>query len=363
VICNHLPRLALAALLAPLVLGACGKDTDGDDTGPDTDGTTGTPGGDSSGDDTGTGPAEDGMEIVANNIDDGALLSAWSNGDELIFAGGEISGAGRGYYVRKNGDTWCTEDVSDRAIWWLHGASEGEWYAVGEQGLILHYTGGEHVDESVPTDVTLYGVFDEGDRTWAVGGDASVGSGEAWVREGGVWTKVEGITDGPLFKVWCDDQSSCVINGAFTSHIVEGATDTIREPDVQPEAHLLTCRGSSFTDVWCAGGTSGSEVWRWDGSAWSEASTSGLGQPLMGVAVASDGKVWVSGMSGTFAWWDGESWGTDIPYSIEPFHAVVEHQGEMYFAGGNLTTTSGDYYGTIGHYGQAAGAPEITTCQ
>jgi len=345
---KHLLTLApLALLLQP----ACGKDdidsASADDTTPTDDDTA---------------PAEGGMEIVANNIDAGVLLSAWSNGDELIFAGGEISDVGAGYYVRKNGDDYCTEVVADRAFWWIHGAAEGDWYAVGERGLILHHTGGEHVDESVPTDVTLYGVFDEGDRTWAVGGDATKNAGEIWVREAGAWSQVGGTVAGPLFKVWCDGERNCVINGSSTSHIIEGDTSTIYEPSPQPDAHLLTCRGTSFTDVWCSGGTSGSEVWRWDGSAWSEASASGLGQPLMGLWIAEDGDVWVSGMSGTYAWWDGETWGTEIPYSIEPFHAVVQHQGEMYLAGGNLTTTTGDYYGTIGHYGVAAGEQDVPAC-
>jgi len=331
-----------------------------DDTSSDTTGTPGTTTDDSGTDDT--GPVEPGMELLANNIEAGALLSAWSNGDELIFAGGEISGAGGGYYVRYDGSSFCYEaDVADRAFWWIHGAAEGDWYAVGERGLILHHTGGEHVDESVPTDVTLYGAFDEGDRTWAVGGDASKSTGEIWVREAGVWSLAH-TGDGPFFKAWCDGEGSCLFNGAFTSWAVEGDRTNGYEPSPAPDAHLLTCRGRDWTDVWCVGGTSGSEVWRWDGSAWSEADASGLGQPLMGVWTAPGEDVWVSGMSAIVGVWDGSAWTVDIPVAIEPFHATWKHGDDFFFAGGNLTTTSGDFYGTIGHYGQPLGTQDVTAC-
>ena len=45
-----------------------------------------------------TGPVDDGpvMEILTASLDAGALLSAWSRGDELLFVGGELSGNGAG---------------------------------------------------------------------------------------------------------------------------------------------------------------------------------------------------------------------------------------------------------------------------
>ncbi len=304
----------------------------------------------------------EGMEVVAQSIEAGALLSMWVDGDELLFVGGEISDSGPGYYVRYDGEGFCYEaDVADRAFWWAHGAEAGAWYAVGERGLILRDEGGVRTDESVPTEATLYGVFDEGDRTWAVGGDAAAGTGEIWKKEGGTWELFHS-GDGPFFKVWCDGEGSCLFNGSYVSMAVQGDASSAYTPDPAPDAHLLTCSGRSFSDIWCVGGLSGPQVWRWDGSTWSEASTAGLAAPLLGVWTAEGEDVYVSGASGITARWDGEVWSSDIPVVLETFHAVIGFGGELWYAGGNLTTTSGDYYGTIGHYGQPLGLQDVPAC-
>jgi hypothetical protein len=49
--------------------------------------------------------------------------------------------------------------------------------------------------------------------------------------------------------------------------------------------------------------------------------------------------------------------------AIEPFHAIVVRDGETFAVGGNLTTTSGDYYGTIAHYGPPLGTLTPTPCE
>ncbi|MDP6931828.1 MAG: hypothetical protein QGG40_02885, partial [Myxococcota bacterium] len=142
------------------------------------------------GDDTASkGGVEGPWSVLAEGIEGGVLLSAWSDGDTLRFAGGELGG-GPGILVDYTDGEACVEiGATDHALWWIHGPAAGEWYAVGEAGTILHSVDGVRTREDVDTDATLFGVWAEEEVVWAAGGHVGSGEndGEIWKREDGTW--------------------------------------------------------------------------------------------------------------------------------------------------------------------------------
>ena len=304
--------------------------------------------------DSGAGDSET-WSLVADRLSEGVLVSMWAPSEsEVLMVGGGMQREGPGVLVRyqPNDGELCSEILlEDRALWWIHGRSPEDYYAVGEKGTILHYTESEGwVDESVDYSGTLYGVWVADDEVWAVGGrlgGSKTGTGSIWRKDENGWTAVELDLPGVVFKVWEDH---------FVGHEVAYRLTESGELEFLPpgESKLLTVRGRSPTDIWAVGGTQAPEVLHFDGDQWSSVQTSGLGLPLMGVWTAPGEAVWVSGMGGLQAYSedDGESWVIpDFPLTSNSFHSVLKHQDEVLFAGGNLMSSGPDYFGTIGRFG------------
>ncbi len=173
-----------------LALVACNGDTTGD-SGTDSDSGT-------------TGVDVPDFFLMADDLDSGMLLASWSDGDTMISVGGDL-GSGPGTLTRYADGELCIEaDVHDRGLWWIHGPSDGEWYAVGFEGRILHSVDGERTVEDVDTEATLYGVWAGDDGVvWAVGWTGTgTNEGEIWQRVDGTWSLHTGGLPGALFKVW-----------------------------------------------------------------------------------------------------------------------------------------------------------------
>ena len=141
------------------------------------------------------------FSLIADHIPQGVLLSAWTDGGEALMVGGQLGSSG--ILARYDGERLCIEDeVADGALWWIHGPRDGEWYAVGDGGRIVHETDGVRVREDVDTSATLFGVYAVGEQVWAVGGNVATNTGEIWLRENGTWTLFAGDLPGLLFKTW-----------------------------------------------------------------------------------------------------------------------------------------------------------------
>jgi len=339
---SHRP-LKRALLAAPVMLAlsaGCAPTTEGD-TQPDTASLVD------------TAAEEMGFSVVTSELAQGVLLSAWSDADELLMVGGELGG--EGILARYDGDRLCVEEaVADTALWWIHGPRDGEWYAVGSQGRIVHEVDGERTREDVETNATLFGVYADGERVWAVGGDVSNNTGEIWRREDGAWSLFAGDLPGLMFKTWegwfvGDGQSYRLEGDELVPHDTDGA-------------RLVTVRGrDAESDTWAVGGSSSAVVMRFEGEGW-EPVEQELGQPLNGVWTAPGEPVYVAGNSGTTAFYQDGQWvKPDAPVTMEVLHAVWPHGDEVIWVGGNLMTTSGDYYGTIVRYGERRDAltPEV----
>ena len=303
-----------------------------------------------------TGPR---WSVLADGVGEGVLLSAWTDGGEALMVGGGMAGDGPGVLARYDGSRVCTETLSeDRALWWIHGPVEGEWYAVGERGLVLHQVGGEIFDESIETEATFYGVWATEDVVFAVGGVVDTNLGQIWRREAGVWSLFLDNIDGVVFKVW---------RGWFVGNEWAAFLDGESSEDLSvhlPGHRLLTVRGPSEDEVWAVGGSASAVVLHWDQGAWQTLGTQGLSLPLNGIWTAEGEQVWVAGMSGTQGYGPGDgSWHIpDFPVTAEHFHAVWKHGEEMLFLGGNLMSSQGPYYGTIGRYGPDSDSLDSEDC-
>jgi len=296
--------------------------------------------------------------ILADEVGEGVLLSAYSAGEELLAVGGALGGSGPGVLARWDGARLCTETlVEDAALWWIHGPSETEWYAVGERGTVVHVVDGVFSREDVNTSYTLYGVWADEDGVWVVGGDVAAGSGRVWQRTEDGWETVLETTDGVIFKVW----KHWVVGDSVAWFRLEDGSFEERPPSER----LLTVRGGSEEHVWAVGGSTSSAVLEWSEGAWASLDTSGLSAPLNGIWTDLGQHVWVAGMIGTQAYSDdgGESWTIpDFPLTPHHFHAVWKHQDDVLFLGGNLMSAAGPWFGTIGRWGTNSEAVVATTC-
>jgi len=307
------------------------------------------------------------FSISLESGDGGVLLAAWTDQDELLAVGGQLDGAS-GLLVRAEGDRWCAEDdFADRALWWIHGNGQGRWYAVGEEGLILRHEDGVTTDESVETPATLYGVWDDGDRVWAVGGDVwGDRLGEVWLREGGNWSLAASGLPGVLFKIWDD----WIVGDSVIYRLSGGPVGFdqklfgLEDYSLNEAPRLLTVRGRSADDVWAVGGSSQGTMWHWDGADWSEVPLSPLctNQALNGVWTSPGEDVWIAGMSGAMGALTDDGWNCpEVPITGEHFHAVWPHGDDVLWFGGNLFST-GDNYATITRYGMGEQIIELSAC-
>jgi len=330
-------------LFLPLLVAMACTDKD-----PDTD--TDTPIGHT---DTDLPPADATWHMVHENVPGSMFLSAWSQGDALVMAGG-TQDQSEGTLTWLENNELCVQKVADEVLWWVHGTSATRYFAVGEGGTVLAVADGVVTREDVPTTATLYGVFDTGTDVWAVGGDTSVqpARGEIWHRVDGTWSLFRGDLPGAAFKVWEDR-----IVGEGYAFRWDGATwadDALPEGDER----LLTVRGAGDDPVWAVGGLINPVILRDTGSGYQTEAIDPFchTNTLNGVYANEGGHVLVAGFSGLATFYDGASWHcADFPITFEHFHAAWTHRGTHYFLGGNLFST--DNYGAIGAYGVAPEEP------
>ena len=305
-------------------------------------------------DDTGTGSTSD-FTVLTESIDEGVLLSAWSAEGETLMVGGELGRSGM--IVRYDGTRLCVEsDVADGTLWWMHGPSDNEWWAVGDGGRIMHDTDGVRQREDVATDATLFGVYADGDEVWAVGGDVASGTGEIWRRTGGVWSLFAGDLPGLMFKTW-----SGWFVGDGQAYRLEGDELVSLEVD---GARLVTVRGrDADTDVWAVGGSNTAALLHYAGESWESVDVGDISQPLNGIWTAPNEALYIAGNGGVTAIYEDDAWvAPTVPVTSDVLHAVWPHDDEMLWVGGNLLTTDGDYRGTIVRYGPDDGTLTPEPC-
>tara|TARA_R110002096_G_scaffold350395_2_gene543444 strand:+ start:15221 stop:16216 length:996 start_codon:yes stop_codon:yes gene_type:complete len=303
------------------------------------------------------------FSVVADQIPGGTLLSVANVNDEAIFVGGQLD-QGTGVIVRYDGTSLCYEEnVTDRALWWIHAARPGEFYAVGEAGTILHSVDGVRTEESVETDATFFGVWDSGDRVIAVGGVVRGDvRGEVWIRENGTWSVLVDDLPAVAFKVW----NNWIVGDGVAYHLEGAGRPTLEERFPPDGAKLTTVVGRSDDEVYAVGGSVNPVLLKWDGSAWQslDVDLACANMGLNGVWTDTDESVWVAGFFGTMGELsDDGSWNcATSPPTFETFHVVAKYGDEFLFGGGNFLDIGGNY-GTIGRYGNGAQALTPVPCE
>lgn len=332
-------RLFLIAL--PLV--ACSGDDD--PVPPDETGETGSP----------TEPA---WSIVVEEGPGGMMLGAYSAGDTMLVAGGQINDHTGSIWRLQNNELCVEENAADGTLWWVHGRSATDLHIVGEGGIILHELDGVRTREDVPTDATLFGVFDDGTDVWAVGGNvAGDQTGEIWRKQGGTWA-LQATTPGLAFKVW---------NGWFVGAGFAWRWNGTDFDDLTPPSapRITTIRGRGPDDVWMVGGLQTPEFHHYDGTAWTtpEVDPACVSQALNGVYTAPGEEVFVVGMFGVAASFDGTDWTcAEQPQTVQHFHAVWPHDGSYWALGGNFLS-SGTQFATLGRFGTGAPPEVVGACE
>jgi hypothetical protein len=298
-----------------------------------------------------SGVDEPQYSVLADGVPGGTLLGAWSSGSTVLAVGGSFGAVGGPGVILRWPDEGepCVEEAADATLWWIHGTSPDDWYAVGDRGTILHEQAGVRTDESVDTEATLFGVWaaDDG-RVWAVGGNPrATDRGEIWVRTDGTWERFAEDLDGTVFKVW----DRWFVGNGLALHLEDGEL-VDRSP--AGNLRLLTVRGRSDEDVFAVGGSSVPVFVHWDGASFEElpVDINCTSQPLNGVWTGPGEDVYLAGNYGTMVRIaDDGTWSCPSPpVTLEHFHAVWPHEGEPWWFGGNLFSQGGNY-GTIGREG------------
>ena len=316
------------------------------------------PGGDTSLDLKGDGASNSLWQLVTDQIEDAVLLSAWSDGPTLRIVGGDLGG-GAGIMVHSKGDTLCVErDVTERALWWIHGSTLGEWTAVGESGTVLRESDGVRTRMDVPTDATLFGVYIDGANTWVAGGHVGSGKndGEIWRNDGNGWEAIARDLPHVLFKVW-----GAWFVGQEIAYRYDAATGELQPFDI--DGRLLTVRGTDNKDVWAVGGLVSPLIFRFEAGGFVPVDTTGLRSAINGVYTDVDGGVWIAGNDGTTAQWTGDGWDQpDVPLTTDHLHAVWRHEGATWWFGGDLFNTS-DNHGTIVRHASDGRTFDVVDCE
>jgi hypothetical protein len=308
--------------------------------------------------DTGTAPTGPEWSIVVEEGPGGMMLGAYSAGDAMLVVGGQINDH-TGTIWRLENNQLCAEELAaDGVLWWIHGRSATDFTIVGENGIIVHELNGVRTREDVPTDATLFGVFDDGTDVWAVGGDV-FGSqqGEIWRKQGGTWT-LQANTPGLAFKVW----EGWVVGNGFAWRWNGTDFDDLTPPSAP---RITTIRGTGPDDVYMVGGQQVPEFHHFDGTEWTTPTLDPgcIGQALNGVYTAPGEDVFVVGMFGVAASYDGTEWScAEQPLTVQHFHAVWPHDGSYWALGGNFTSTI-TQFATVGRYGEGEPPEVVGACE
>lgn len=290
-------------------------------------------------------------------------------GSDLIAVGGPFVGDGPPAIYRRAADaTWAPTTPPAgwvAAAWWAWAASPQDVWVVGEDLQVARGAIGNLAMTPIPmvdgsTKATLFGVWGSGPNdVWMVGGSTRDRSGPQgivlrWNGQSiekleltGTASTAAGET---LFKVWGSGPNDVMITGAngvaihYDGQRFERVTTNTR-------ARLLTVHGRSEFEMYAVGGAANGVALQWDGFAWRNIAPPDA-PPLNGVFAADDGRVYVCGVTGYVAYYDGTKW-TEVFTEVfgRDFHGVFARAGSAFFAGGRLAVEPGSRQGIVGRFG------------
>jgi photosystem II stability/assembly factor-like uncharacterized protein len=267
--------------------------------------------------------------------------------DDVFTVGGALGSGGDALFLRlQNGTPAQIPTNTKSTLWWLHGFSTSDIFAVGEQGTIMRFDGSALTAEASGTTKTLYGVWGASPAdVWAVGG--LPGRDNVLLRrQGGAWTVQPSPTPaGAYFKIWgtaADDIFICGEGGVILHF--DGATWTKQETNLPQSVTLFTVHGRSRTDAVAVGGFGKAVALRYDGTRWSSLPDAIVqtSSGLAGAAMSPDGEVLLVGSAGTkLRGQPGALVEETAELPREDLHAAALIEGTAFAAGGNYLAPPG----------------------
>ena len=273
----------------------------------------------------------------------GTLLSAWESPDGVLYAVGGTSTSA--LVLRHDAAGWWVMDSgTNHALWWVHGSSASDVYAVGAEGVVTHFDGSRWTVLREGGDFTLFGAWGaSSSQLVAVGGVVTSSAPRAAiVSKTSGWGELgtEGLPPGrALFKVWGAAANDLFVvgEGGLVARGVPGAWTVLSAPTTE---RLTTIHGAG-AEVYAVGGLREPVLLRLDHGAWRALPVSGSPQLLNGVAVNRAGEVVLVGLDGYLA----EGQGDD--FVVRPLPVRSGLHG-VAVTGSGFVAVGGDLLGAFG---------------
>jgi Leucine-rich repeat (LRR) protein/photosystem II stability/assembly factor-like uncharacterized protein len=183
----------------------------------------------------------------------------------------------------------------------VYGLYENDIVAVGADGTILQYNGNQWKTQTPVVDTFLWGVWGMENIYYAVGADGTIVK-----RTNGVWQTIDIQTDNDLRDIWGDSHNNIFVVGQYgTIFHFNGSTWVQMNANTQED--LICVWGFSDNNVFAAG-MNGTMI-HYNGASW-EAMSSGIDNHLMDMWGSSANYLYAVGMQGTIIQFDGSNWQT-----------------------------------------------------
>lgn len=280
-------------------------------------------------------------------------LCAWGPARGDVWLGGGGVGAGPGALLLHWDGHELAEVATGRAetIWWVHGTSAKDVWAVGERGLALHAAGGAFSPVATGTTATLYGVWAASPTDAWVAGGSPAGNGPNDVLlhwDGAAWSAAQlpDAVGAAYFKVWGRAKDDVFVVGQGTALHWDGRAWT-RTP-VPTKTALFTVHGGG-RGVFAIGGPP-PVLLSWDGKAWGPVALPPEASSIMSGVFVTDDAVFLTGERGQRYRWDGKTFAddTETPPTTADLHAVfMGSDGDGFAVGGNYLNPVPSLRGTV----------------
>lgn len=322
-----MPRVKRALLLGCVVVTACSTPAPVADAGVD----------------AGVDAGASDWRVVHDELP-GALLSAWESSDGVLYA---VGGTARSALVlRHDGDGWWRMDPGTSSVlWWVHGLSASDVWAVGANGVVTHFDGTRWQVEREQGTATLFGLDGpSADQLVAVGGVVTLSAPrpEVVAHTASGWSEVSVLPASdtrPVFKVW----SRSAVERYFVGErgLIARGDGRVMTLEASGVSDRLTTVHGNVDDTYVVGGLQRPVFLRRVGDRWTPLTIPGSPQLLNGVAVAQNGALVIVGLGGYVAEGRGSSVSVSRTPTEKDLHAVVSTRSGFVAVGGDLVQTLG----------------------
>jgi hypothetical protein len=175
----------------------------------------------------------------------------------------------KGIILHNDGNGWSVEDIgtSEAYLNDIWGFSNNDIYAVGDAGTIIHYNGMEwdFVTSPVPT-TDLYAVWGSSNSAiFAVGENGTI-----LLYDGSEWDQMPSVTSEDLRGIWGVSDNYIVAVGGNTALVFNGSSWSERKNGLPSTARLLDVWGSSEGNFYAVNSDYSNDpsVWHFSGTFW-----------------------------------------------------------------------------------------------